>query len=58
MAYKHYPAISKIVRQEAKKYKVTYTAHPTLPQMIYSFVCYMKAVGNYDATQKKKTKTN
>jgi fatty acid desaturase (delta-4 desaturase) len=41
----HYPAISKIVAEEAAKRGIPYAHYPTLPQIIGRFVRYMKEVG-------------
>ena len=56
MAYRHYTAISKIVEQECKAFKVQYTSFDTLPAIIGSFVSYMKVVGSAKGELKGKKK--
>ena len=41
----HYPAIAAIVEDEARKRGISYSKYATLPQIVSSFVNYMKEVG-------------
>jgi fatty acid desaturase (delta-4 desaturase) len=41
----HYPAISKIVAEEAGKRGIPYSHYDTLPQILGRFVRYMREVG-------------
>lgn len=45
ICFVHYPAISKIVRQEAEKRGWVYQSYVTLPQILAKFVQYMKETG-------------
>lgn len=45
ISFMHYPAISKIVAEEAAKRGVPYAHYPTLPQIIGRFMRYMSEVG-------------
>lgn len=42
----HYPAISKIVKQQCEKFGLPYNFYPTMRQAIYSHVRLMKKLGN------------
>eukprot|EP00955_Chlamydomonas_euryale_P011476 123609-Chlamydomonas_euryale.AAC.5 len=42
----HYPAIAKIVEDEANKRGLQYAKYDTLPQIIGRFIKYMKDVGS------------
>lgn len=46
ICFVHYPAISKIVREEATKRGLVYQAYATLPQIMVKFAQYMKEVGS------------
>lgn len=45
ISFMHYPAISKIVGEEAAKRGIPYSHYDTLPQIMGRFVRYMKEVG-------------
>lgn len=45
ISFMHYPAIAKIVAEEAKKAGVTYAQYDTLPQILSRFMQYMAEVG-------------
>jgi len=49
IAFVHYPAISKIVREESEKAGVKYVHYDTLPEIIGRFVGYMRDVGTQDS---------
>jgi len=49
VAFTHYPAISRIVRDECEKRGVPYVHHDTLPQIVGRYCEYMRAVGREDA---------
>ena len=42
----HYPAISKIVKQACKEYKVTYIEYPKMWQAFRSHIAYLKLMGS------------
>ncbi|GBF97145.1 hypothetical protein Rsub_10332 [Raphidocelis subcapitata] len=48
ISFMHYPAISKIVAEEAAKRGIPYAHYDTLPQIVARFVRYMKEVGVAD----------
>lgn len=48
IAFVHYPAISKIVREECEKRGISYVHYDTLPEIVERFVRYMKDVGSQD----------
>ena len=45
MAYNLYPAIVPIVKDECRKAGVPYTSFAYVPEMMFSFVRFMKQVG-------------
>ena len=45
MAYNLYPAIVPIVKDECRKAGVPYTSFDYVPEMMFSFVRFMKQVG-------------
>ncbi|KAI8471451.1 MAG: fatty acyl delta4 desaturase [Monoraphidium minutum] len=45
ISFMHYPAISKIVADEAAKRGIPYAHYPTLPEILGRFVRYMREVG-------------
>ena len=48
ISFMHYPAISKIVRDECEKRGVNYASYDTLPEILVRFYKYMKEVGAAD----------
>jgi fatty acid desaturase (delta-4 desaturase) len=46
ISFMHYPAIAKIVEDEATKRGLQYAKYGTLPEIIVRFIQYMKDVGN------------
>jgi acyl-lipid (7-3)-desaturase (Delta-4 desaturase) len=45
ISFMHYPAISKIVREECEARGVPYASYGTLPEILRRFVRYMREVG-------------
>ena len=45
MAYNLYPAVVPIVKEECKRARVPYVSFKYVPQMMLSFVHFMKQVG-------------
>lgn len=48
ISFMHYPAISKIVRDECKKRDINYASYDTLPEILGRFYKFMKEVGVAD----------
>ena len=48
VSFMHYPAISKIVREESEKRGINYAAYDTLPEILGRFQKYMKECGQAD----------
>jgi len=45
ISFMHYPAISKIVAEEAAQRGIPYAHYPTLPEIVGRFMQYMREVG-------------
>jgi len=48
ISHVHYPAISKIVRNVCKEYKLQYIEYPTVRRAIMAHVRFLKQMGRYD----------
>jgi acyl-lipid (7-3)-desaturase (Delta-4 desaturase) len=46
ISFMHYPAISKVVREECEARGITYASYATLPEIIGRFNKYMKECGS------------
>ena len=46
IAFVHYPAISRIIRDECEKRGIDYIHYNTLPEILKRFSDYMRDVGN------------
>ena len=51
IAFVHYPAIARIVRDECKKRGVEYAHYDTLPEILGRYVRYMRDVGTQDVPE-------
>ncbi|MDF2191246.1 acyl-CoA desaturase [Paraflavitalea sp. CAU 1676] len=50
ISHVHYPALSKIVRQQCELFDLPYNYYPTMHQAIYSHIRLMKQLGRPDAS--------
>ena len=48
ICFVHYPAIAKIVREEAAKFGINYASYRTLPGIFMQFIKFMKDMGTAD----------